>query len=497
MAAKCISLLLFLISLPLPAAAASAPDTAMYAMAGEPASLDPVYPYDAVSQGIIFNVYDTLLRFKGASLTEFEPALATAVPTAKNGLASADGLRYRFPIRKGVKFHDGSTLTPEDVRYSLLRFMLTDPSGGPAALLLEPVFGLASTRGPGGAITISDADIDKAVRVDGDSVVVTLKRPFAPFISIMARWSYVMNRRWCAANGEWDGSLSTWRKFNAKPQDKSGLFERMNGTGPFLLERWDRTRKAVHLARFGGYWGKAPRLAKAVVATVPEFSTRRLMLEAGDAEIIDVPRPFAKQLEGMRGVVLDDNLPRLKTDPALFFTFNINAVGNPDIGSGKLDGNGIPPDFFSDPDLRKAFSFAFDYDAFLQQTLKGKGKRAEGPVPPGVPGYAKPPKYYVCDPAKAREYFRKAWGGKVWQNGFAFTLSYNTGGDDRQAACEILKRTVEALNPKFRIRLRGIDWPVFLEKSQNRKMPMFSRGWIADYPDAHNFVFPFYHSAGR
>jgi len=500
MATKCTLLLLSLISLALcapQAQAASAPDAAVYAMAGEPASLDPVYPYDAVSQGIIFNVYDTLIRFKGSSLAEFEPSLATTVPSAANKLISPDGRTYRFPLRKNVKFHDGSLLTPEDARYSILRFMLTDPSGGPAALLLEPVFGEASTRGPGGAITISDADIEKAVRVDGDSIVITLKRPFAPFLSIMARWSYVMNRKWCAANGEWDGALPQWRKFNGRPQDKSGLFERMNGTGPFMLDRWDRTRKAVHLVRFPGYWGKAPKLASVVLANVPEFATRRLMLEAADADFIDVPRPFARQLEGMKDVVLDDNLPRIKTDPVFFFTFGINSVGNPDIGSGKLDGAGIPPDFFADADVRKGFSYAFDYKAFLEQTLKGKGSRATGPVPPGVIGYAKPAAQYDYNIAKAKEHFMKAWGGKVWRDGFTFTLSYNTGGDDRQASCEIMKRAVEALNPKFHIRLRGIDWPVFLEKSQNRKMPMFSRGWIADYPDAHNFVFPFYHSAGR
>ncbi|NLO91083.1 MAG: ABC transporter substrate-binding protein [Elusimicrobia bacterium] len=500
MATRYTSLLFSLINVfaPLSAAqAATAPDTAVYAMTGEPASLDPVYPYDASSQGIIFNVYDTLLRFKGSSMTELEPSLSTKVPSAQNGLVSADGLTYRFPIRKNVKFQDGSTLEPEDVRYSLLRFMLTDPPGGPAALLLEPVFGLGSTRGPGGAITLADADIEKAVRVDGDSVVVKLKRPFAPFLSIVARWSYVENRKWCAANGEWDGNLANWRKYNARPQEKSGLFERMNGTGPFMLERWDRSRKAVHLAAFPGYWGAKPRITKAVAATVSEFATRRLMLEAGDADIADVPHTFASQIRGLRGVRLDDNLPRIKTDPVFFMTFDINSVGNPDIGSGQLDGRGIPPNFFSDPDVRKGFSYAFNYEAFLNQTQAGKGLLAEGPVPPGVPGYAKPKNRYTHDPAKARGHFMKAFGGKVWRDGFAFTLSYNTGSEGRQASCEIMKREVEALNPKFHIRLRGIDWPVFLEKAQNRKMPMFSRGWIADYPDAHNFVFPFYHSQGR
>ena len=168
-------------------------DSLVVAHKGEVESLDPVYSYDGVTHGMLINVYDTLLKFKGSSLTELEPSLAVAVPTKENGLISKDGRTYTFPIRKGVKFHDGSELTPEDVRYSLLRFMLSDVSGGPSSLLLEPVLGVSSTRDDKGRITVDFKDAAEAVRVDGDNVVVTLKRPFAPFLSIVARWSYVMN----------------------------------------------------------------------------------------------------------------------------------------------------------------------------------------------------------------------------------------------------------------------------------------------------------------
>ena len=98
---------------------------------------------------------------------------------------------------------------------------------------------------------------------------------------------------------------------------------------------------------------------------------------------------------------------------------------------------------------------------------------------------------------KAKEHFKKAWGGKVWEKGFKFTITYNTSGDMRQIATEILKRNVESLNPKFKIDLRGVTWPSFLEKTAKRQMPMWARGWVADYADAHNFYFPFIHSQGR
>ena len=100
--------------------------TLIVAHGGEMQSLDPVFSYDGVTQGMMINVYDTLLKFNGSSMTELLPSLSTQVPTVENGLISKDGKTYTFPIRKGVKFHDGTELTPEDVRYSILRFILSD-----------------------------------------------------------------------------------------------------------------------------------------------------------------------------------------------------------------------------------------------------------------------------------------------------------------------------------------------------------------------------------
>ncbi len=473
------------------------PDTFVFAAIGEVTSLDPVYPYDAVSPGLIFNVYDTLLAFEGTDNKRIVPRLSTAVPSLANGLLSKDGLSYAFPIRKGVRFHDGSPMTPEDVRYSLMRFMLTDPAGGPASLLLEPILGVGSTRDATGKIQVRFEDVESAIRVQGDRVIVRLKRPFAPFLSIMARWSYVMSREWAKAHGDWDGSAERWKEFNNPPKDRSYFYEHMNGTGPFELERWDRQGRRVYLKRAKNYWGKAPALERVVLATVPEFGTRKLMLQAGDADLIEVPRPFLPQLRGVTGVIIADRLPRLMTDPVLFFTFKINPQANPDIGSGKLDGNGIPPDFFTDPDARKGFAYSMDNDALLRDAFEGTALRARGPVPPGLPGHDPKGGSHSLDREKAVAHFKKAWGGKVWELGFRLTVTYNTGGEMRQTACQILKRNVEAINPRFRVELRGVDWPAFLDKAQQHKMPIFARGWTADYPDAYNFVFPFYHSQGR
>lgn len=472
-------------------------DTLIVAHKGEMESLDPVYSYDGVTHGMLINVYDTLLKFNGSSLTELVPSLSTQVPTKENGLISADGRTYTFPIRQGVKFHDGRELTPEDVRYSLLRFLLSDISGGPSSLLLEPILGVSSTRNDKGEIVVDYKDAANAVRVEGDKVVITLKRPFAPFLYILARWGYVMNKSWAVEKGAWDGSEETWKNFNNFTKDNDPLFNVTNGTGPFEVARWDIAAKRLTLTANENYFEGAPALKTILMMTVDEASTLRLMLESGDADVAELSPKFISQLKGSDTIALYDNLPRLRTDPVIFFTLDINMQANPDVGSGKLDGQGIPADFFADKDVRKGFEYAFDYEAFLRESMEGRAEMATGPAPAGLVKYDKDFKKYTFDLKKAEEHFKKAWGGQVWEKGFKFTITYNTSGEMRQIASEILKRNVEKLNPKFQIDLRGVTWPAFLEKTARRQMPMWARGWVADYADAHNFYFPFLHSQGR
>ncbi len=477
--------------------AASAPDTFVSAEIGEVTGLDPAFPYDALSQSLILNLYDTLIAYDRDSLENFVPAIAEKVPSVKNGLISKDGRTYRFPIRKNVRFHDGTEVTAQDARYSLLRFMLSYRAGGPSGLLLEPILGVPSTRDSSGTIRVDFAQAEKAVRVEGNQLVVTLPRPFGPFLSIMARWSYVVPQAWVAAHGGWSGGAGDWKAFNNPSQQASYLFDHAVGAGPFKLERWDRTGKSVLLARHEGYWRGPPALSRVLIKTVPELATRKLMLQAQDADFADVPRPFLSQFSSLEGVQVVDGLRRLETDPALFFTFNINTAANPDIGSGALDGQGIPADFFTDPDVRKGFAYAMDYEALLRDTFKGTGRRALGPIPPGLPGHDPDQPHYEYDLKKAEAHLRKAWGGRVWERGFKFTMTFNVGSENRESACRILKKNLESLNPKFQVDLRGVEWASFLDKAQRRLMPVFSRGWSGDYPDAHNFVYAFFHSSGR
>jgi len=471
-------------------------DICVFAHTGEITSLDPVYSYDGITHSTLLNIYDTLITFDGEKTNEYIPLIASIVPSFENGLISKDGKKYTFIIRKGIKFHNGYDLTPQDVRYSLLRFMIMDIPGGPSSLLLEPVFGITSIRNKNGNIQITKKDFEDAIKIDDEKVIINLKKPFAPFLSIIARWSYIMNKKWCIENGEWDGNYETIKNFSGRPKENSNIIDKENGSGPYKVIRWDRQTKQITLQAFENYFRGKAKINTVIQKTVDEFSTRRLMISRADADIIEVPRIYETQMENIKNVKLYSNLPRLMTDPVFFFTFNINPNANPDIGSGKLDGKGIPPNFFSDKDVRKAFSYSFDYDTFIKEGLRSKAERAYSPIPPSIMKLNNIKKYKF-DLEKAKEHFKKAFNGKLWENGFELTLTYNTGSDIRQLACEILKKNIESINPKFKINIRPLDWAIYLEKAQSRKMPIFTRGWVGDYADAHNFIFPFYHSKGR
>ena len=100
------------------------PETYTYLTFSDSDSLDPAWAYDSASNMVILNIYEPLFFFHGASTEQLDPLIAEQVPSRANGLISADGRTYTIPIRKGVKFHDGTPMTPEDVRYSIMRFML-------------------------------------------------------------------------------------------------------------------------------------------------------------------------------------------------------------------------------------------------------------------------------------------------------------------------------------------------------------------------------------
>jgi peptide/nickel transport system substrate-binding protein len=97
---------------------------------------------------------------------------------------------------------------------------------------------------------------------------------------------------------------------------------------------------------------------------------------------------------------------------------------------------------------------------------------------------------------KGRRRIQEGRGGEVWEKGFKIQILYNTGNDERQTIAEMLAYFVNMINPKFKVETLGVQWPTYLAAQRNGFLPLFTIGWLADYPDPHNFIATYYASYG-
>ena len=464
------------------------PDTFVIAAINDVVSLDPAYAYDTASIGQIENIYETLVEFDSDSTSEFIPSLAT------DWTISEDGMTYRFKIRGGVSFHNGDPLAPEDVEYSFERGMVQDYPLGPQWMFFEPLFGLGNYTSRTGNGLIPLEDIKNKVEVDGQWVQFNLAIPYEPFLQILASsWGSIVDMDWCIENGDWNGTEESYETLNNPFPGGSPIDSKSNGTGPFMLEYWDLGTE-IRLARNDNYWGAPASFETVVTIIIDEWGPRRFMLESGDVDCAVIPAGEIQQVREMAGILVYEDLLTL-TNQAFFFQFNIDPTGRL-IGSGQLDGNGIPANLFTDIDVRKGFAYAFDWDTYIHDAMGGYGEQISSPIVKGIPYYKPDWPSYELDLAKAEEHLKAAWDGLLWENGFEMTLVYASGDITGKIACEILQYNLYEINPLFKINIQLMGWPTIMTEMELGRLPMYLSGWTADYPDPHNFVFPYMHSKG-
>ncbi|HEY5671450.1 MAG TPA: ABC transporter substrate-binding protein, partial [Anaerolineales bacterium] len=519
--------------------------------AGEQETLDPAWTYETRGSGIEANIYEGMVWFNREKTDEFIPALAT------EWSASDDGLEWVFTIRQGVTFHEGGTLEPHDVAYTLWRSMLQGRIDGPTWIAYEGFFGspmaMASSKDFAAAVQGTEtfeeltpdqlADVCEQVKskvVPDDAagtVTFKLAQPMPWMLATTASniMGAYLDQEWMAEQGDWDGDCATWQNFADPAAEDTILFDRANGTGPYKLDYWTPGEETVLVAN-ENYWRTEPmweggpsgvaRIPRVVFKDITEWGTRLSMLEAGDADWIYTPAsfrsqlyPYAKETCSFDGKCEETNpngylqiwskLPQPEMTPAQL-NWQINTEGgNPFIGSGGLDGNGIPPNMFQDIHVRKAFNYCFNFQAMIDEALVGEGIQAQGPIIAGMMGYREgEAPLYSYDPAKCEEEFKLAdLNGNgipagedpddIWDKGFYMQIAYNQGNDVRRLASEILKAGIEAVNPGFSVQVLAMPWPVLLESRRSGKLPIYVGGWVEDFHDPHNWAQPFLFSAGN
>ncbi len=509
------------------------PGTLIEATINGPESLDPAWQYDTASQDVVIQVYETLVFPKKDSPTDFVPMLATSWQV------SPDGKTYTFAIRKGVKFQQGQPLTPEDVAYSFQRGMIQDRAGGPQWIMLEPFFGLdvqsfqddVVTKQFGGNFVAACQAVQKAVTFDNNAGTVTLnlKQPYGPMMQILSgSWASIISKPWAIQQGDWNGDCSNAEKYHNPAAEKDPLFKIMNGTGPYMLKKWIPEQE-TDLAANPGYWNTTPLWAggpsgpakdqNVVIKVIPEWGTRFATFKTGDADINYVDNQYDSQIDPLVQNTCDASGKCTVTDPngsltlwkglpsvqetTIFFTQHVQTGGGAPaaLGSGKLDGNGIPPDFFSDIHIRQAFNYCFDWNTYIKEVYNGEAIQAYGPIIKGELGYDPSQPHYTFDLSKCAEAFKastlkSADGKSVWDTGFFVQYIYNTGNDQRKSAGDVLAAELQKVNPKFRLQVVAEPFALELKDQVAGRLPIFMIGWLEDYHDPNDWVAPFLSSGG-
>lgn len=229
------------------------------AIEGEPASMDPAFDYDFVSGLAVSSVTEGLLKFCEND-TKLCPNLAESYTV------SDDGKTYTLKIRQGVKFHDGTTMTVEDVVFSLDRIRDTSLASYVGWML---------------------ANVAEVTAPDASTVVITMTEPDALVeYALAATSAHVVNKKFVEANGKDYGSPGV------------GSI----GTGPFKFVEW-KSGDQQKLARFDDYWDKTggPYLDEITIKIIPEPTTRVAGLQTGDIDYIINNIP-SDQYETVRGI---------------------------------------------------------------------------------------------------------------------------------------------------------------------------------------------------
>ena len=447
---------------------------------------DPVHAGDSPSIAVMALAYEPLLQYKYLERPyAVEPCLAAGMPEV-----SADGLVYRFRIRRGIRFVDdpcfaasggaGRELVAEDFIYAFKRLadVKTQPTGWwifDGKIVGLDAFYKASATGNG-------VDYDRPVEglraPDPYTLEIELTGPYPQLLYVLAMtYTAAVAREAVEHYGE---------EFLNHPV----------GTGPYRLERWARGSKVI-LVRNPGWRGETyptmgeggdrelgllddagkavPFIDRIERTILVESQPRWLQFMKGQFDAGGIPKdnydsaigPDRELLPEMEG----KGIKLLKT-PTLVVTYAAFNLDDPVLGVHKL--------------LRQAMAHAYDIERRIEIFANGRAIPAHGPLPPGLfgydPDYRNP--YRDYDVAKAKALLAEA-GFPDGAGLPAFAYDYVASTTARQQA-ELFKREMAEIG--IGIELNASTWPQFLERVKGRKAQIWGLAWGADYPDPENFL---------
>jgi oligopeptide transport system substrate-binding protein len=397
----------------------------------DPYTLDPAVAGDGNSHNYIVQIFSGLVRL--------DDNLEPAPDIAEKWELSQDRRTYTFYLRKDVRFHDGRGVTAADFKYSWERACNPATGSNVAGTYLGDIVGVKDViQGKTGSIS--------GVKVVSDYVLqVTIDAPRSYFLSRLTyTTALVVDKANVAAGKEW------WRK--------------PNGTGPFSLKEWQPNTSLV-LERNGDYYGDVAgveRVEFALWSGVPMN-----MYETGEIDTAPVYVSYIDRVTDKAGPFYKE----LQVTPELSFYW----IGfNP---------NRAP---FDDVNVRRAFTQAVDKDKVISLAFRNLVQRADGVLPPGLPGFNEDLTGLDYDVNKARELIAKSKYGDVSKLP-PITLTTSGYGGEISSYLEAII-TEWRKNLGVEVTVRQLEPERFLYYLKEEKDEMFDMGWIADYPHPQDFL---------
>jgi len=399
---------------------------------GDATSMDPHSLNESMQLSITGNVYEGLVgRNKDLSLA---PALATKWTQPSPNV-------WRFELRKGVQFHDGTPFTADDVLFSFAR-----------------------ASGDGSDMKSYTNDVKEVRKINDLTVEIETKAPF-PILPDVISLLYIMSKKWCETNQA------------TKPVDRRKGIEnaasfRANGTGPYRLRERQPGVK-TSFARNGAYWGTIESNATDVVFTpISNDATRVAALLSGE---IDVMEPVPVQ--DVVRVNASANA-RAITGPELRTIFLGMDQKRDELLYSSVKGKNP----FKDKRVRQAFYQAIDIDAIKRVVMRGASNPTALMVGPGINGFfPELNKRLPFDTEAAKKLMAEAG----YPNGFEVAMNcpndrYVNDGEICQAVAANLSRIGVKIN--LQAETKGTYFPKVLRRDTS----FYMLGWTPGTYDAHN-----------
>lgn len=410
-------------------------DTLVVVLDGSPSDLDPHSAYDYRSVCAILGAYEGLIALDGSSTDAFVGKIA------ESWESNEDLSVWTFKIRNGVTFHDGSPCTSAEIKASFER-------------------NLTLGLGPVGVLTRFVSDISQIETPDPLTVVFNLGKPQPLFTSAMASTysSPIVNAALLKTkeqDGDWGHG---WAQTNAE-----GC-----GTGAYKLVSFEPEEQAVY-ERNPDYWAgwDGNHFENVVIRVVSEVSTRRQLMESGDADICDslVPEDL-DALKGNAGLVVSEDV----STQVIYFPITVAGA-------------------WESPEARLALVYAFPYEDVLEGVYQGHAVPAKGAVPEVARGFYAETPMMTTDLAMAKELLAAAGVPE----GTELTAWIETGTEAPKSTVQLFQANLAELG--LVLNIEEVDLTTFTamfygDTPAEERPTLMSWGWWPDYNDAWNHLQP-------